>query len=158
MEQNQNIEKNKYHNGKIYTIRSHKTDMFYIGSTVQPISKRFSEHKIERNTTSKIIFDFGDAYYELLENFKCENKDQLNKREGELIRLNKDKCVNINIPCRPRKEWVIEYREKNKEIIAEKKKIYDKEYSEKNKEKISKQKKEYHEKKKIQLSEKNSNP
>ena len=38
-------QKNMYANGKIYTIRSHQTDKYYIGSTTQPLSKRFYQHK-----------------------------------------------------------------------------------------------------------------
>ena len=34
-----------YSEGKIYAIRSHQTDRVYVGSTTQPLSKRFYEHK-----------------------------------------------------------------------------------------------------------------
>ena len=34
-----------YQNGKIYVLRSHKTDDIYIGSTTQSLYKRFYEHK-----------------------------------------------------------------------------------------------------------------
>jgi hypothetical protein len=37
---------NKYQNGKIYTIRNKNDEtLIYIGSTVQPLHKRFYEHK-----------------------------------------------------------------------------------------------------------------
>lgn len=36
---------NKYLNGKIYTIRSHQTDKFYIGSTCSPLHKRLFKHR-----------------------------------------------------------------------------------------------------------------
>jgi hypothetical protein len=37
---------NKYQNGKIYTIRNKNVDtLIYVGSTVQPLHKRFYEHK-----------------------------------------------------------------------------------------------------------------
>ena len=36
----------KYKNGKIYTIRCKNDDtLIYVGSTVQPLHKRFYEHK-----------------------------------------------------------------------------------------------------------------
>jgi predicted GIY-YIG superfamily endonuclease len=34
-----------YKNGKIYCIRSHKSNDVYIGSTTQPLHKRFYHHK-----------------------------------------------------------------------------------------------------------------
>ena len=37
---------NKYKNGKIYTIRNRNdNDLIYVGSTVQPLYKRFICHK-----------------------------------------------------------------------------------------------------------------
>jgi hypothetical protein len=63
-----------YQNGKIYTIRSPNTDKFYIGSTTQPLFKRFYSHKcIHNSTCSKEIFQCGDAYIELLEDYKCSS-------------------------------------------------------------------------------------
>jgi hypothetical protein len=39
---------NKYKNGKIYTIRNRNDDtLIYVGSTVLPLYKRFSNHKID---------------------------------------------------------------------------------------------------------------
>ena len=142
-----------YKNGKIYTIRSHQTDQFYIGSTTQPLSKRFSLHKAdykkylkeEHNFISSFdIIKFEDAYIELLEEYSCENKMMLQKREGELIRVNN--CVNKNIPCRTRKEYI----EENKDKINE----YNKKYREENKDKIKNDWKEYYEKNKDERKEK----
>jgi hypothetical protein len=104
---------NKYQNGKIYTIRSPYTEFYYIGSTCQPLSKRFYEHRINYDRyfkkygsyprkkhwiTSFHIFQQGECYIELLENYACNNRDELIRREGELIRLNKDKIINKNDP------------------------------------------------------------
>ena len=37
---------NKYHNGKIYTIRCRDDDtLIYVGSSCLPLHKRFYEHK-----------------------------------------------------------------------------------------------------------------
>jgi hypothetical protein len=99
-----------YKNGKIYTIRSHYTDKFYIGATCSTLIKRLSRHMMKANATcAEEILRYEDYYIELLELYPCNSKMELNKREGELIRLNKDKCVNI--PTK-RKE---EYRAKLKE-------------------------------------------
>ncbi len=133
------IVKNKYHGGKIYTLRSPSTDKIYIGSTIQPLYKRKSEHFVRKtNDISKL----DDFYIELLEDFKCENKDQLNKREGELIRLHSDKCVNKVIAGRSRKDYKID----NKDAIKEWNKTYQESYQKTNKEKIKEYQKKYREK------------
>ena len=87
-----------YKNGKIYTSRSHQTDKFYIGSTCSTLIKRLSQHKSKWNdTTAKEILTYQDYYIELLELYPCNSKMELNKREGELIRLHKNMCVNISM-------------------------------------------------------------
>lgn len=95
---------NKFLKAQIYTIRSYQTDDIYIGSTTQLLCRRFADHKNNykrylagkyNNVTSFKIIKYTDAYIELLEEFPCETKDQLHKREGELIRLHK--CINKNI-------------------------------------------------------------
>ena len=126
-----------YQNGKIYSIRSYQTDKIYIGSTVNTLSRRMTGHRghykgyknKKHNTflTSFDILEFDDAYIELLENCSCNSKEELLKREGELIR-NID-CINKIVPGRTRKEYYKdnieqfkEYRESNREAIAIKKK------------------------------------
>lgn len=125
-----------YSNGKIYTIRSHQTEKYYIGSTTAPLVKRFSQHNCNynKNKHSNIveIFKHGDAYIELLEDFPCKNKNELNKREGELIRENKNNCVNINIPCRTPYEQRKDWYEKNKEECLAKRRVYEKNKQNKN--------------------------
>lgn len=132
---------NKYHKGKIYTIRSYQTDKFYIGSTCDLLHKRLYKHRINNkcingsNVSSSIILDYEDHYIELLEEFKCDNKAQLLKREGELIRLHKEQCVNKNMAGRT----LAEYRKDNKEKIKqyyEDNKEQIRQYYEDNKEKI----------------------
>jgi hypothetical protein len=120
---------NKYHNGKIYTIRSHQTDKYYIGSTCQALHKRLYKHRLNYknylngtypNMSSYNIIIHNDNYIELLEEVICENNEQLTKREGELIREHKDNCVNIKIEGRTIKEWIND----NKETITLNQKIY----------------------------------
>ena len=101
-------------NGKIYSIRSHQTDKIYIGSTTQPLYKRFHQHKLHPNdTTSKEILLFDDAYIELIENYPCVDKNELHRREGDIIR--ERVCVNRCIAGRTDAEW----REDNKESIKQ---------------------------------------
>jgi hypothetical protein len=133
----------KYINSKIYTIRSFKTDMFYIGSTYDKLHKRLSKHRSAFKNysvsnfymTSFEIVKFDDNFIELLEEYPCESKMQLLKREGEMIRLHKLNAVNICVPGRTKKEWEEDNIERNLEV----RKIY----NENNKEFIAKNKKEY---------------
>ena len=127
------IKMSKYQNGKIYTIRSPNTDLMYIGATIVSLSKRFSKHKYshqknEWKCSSSKILEKNDAYIELLEKYPCNSKEELNQREGELIRLYKDKCVNRCIAGRTPQQWL----EDNKELRKE----YKKSYQEKKKEEI----------------------
>jgi hypothetical protein len=88
-----------YELGKIYTIRSSETVGVYVGSTCDNLAKRFGGHKasykLNENVSSKHIFDYGieNAYIELLENYPCNSREELNKREGEHMRL-MENCVN----------------------------------------------------------------
>lgn len=92
-----------YKEGKIYSIRSHLTDDIYIGSTTSPLSTRMVSHRTKFKNgiyiTSHEILKHGDAYIELVEDYPCDNKEQLHRREGQVIRAT-EKCVNKSIPCR----------------------------------------------------------
>ena len=108
-----------YANGKIYQVVSPNYPVPYIGSTTVPLCKRIVQHRASSNTCrSRIVIDAGDAYIELIEEYPCENKEQLNKREGEIIRQRE--CVNHKIPCRTRKEW----KDDNKDYVYERNKAY----------------------------------
>lgn len=110
-----------YINGKIYTLRSPQTNKYYIGSTTQPLHKRLYGHRKDyeqflknkkNNITSFYIVKFEDCYIELLEQFPCENNEQLRKREGELIRQHKDNVVNKRIETRTQKEYYNDNKDK----------------------------------------------
>ena len=138
-----------YQNGKIYTIRSHQTDDIYIGSTIQPLSVRFGGHKRAYKSykdgkyqyvPSFKILEHEDAYIELLENYPCNDKNELTRREGELIR--QTDCINKDVLKKTeeerkqrRKEQIQRYRRGHKQQIAEQRK----QYKEKNKQKILEQ-------------------
>jgi hypothetical protein len=93
------LQKRNYFEGKIYVIRSYKTDDIYIGSTIQPLHKRFYQH-MERYRVGDIacsssqIIQNGDAYIELIEKYPSCSKSELIKKERDYIRKNKDICVN----------------------------------------------------------------
>jgi len=116
-----------YSKSKIYKVICSETQRVYIGSTVQPLSKRLSQHKKkDNNCMSKILIE--PKIY-LVESFCCDTKEELYARER--YHIENTECVNCQIPGRTKKEYY------------EKTSIYNKEYYEKNKEKIKEKTKEY---------------
>lgn len=85
-----------YKNAKIYRLVSKNSNKVYIGSTVQPLSKRFIQHRCSYNSyanplalihvyayqTSYEVFKDGDVSIELVEDFVCSNKNELDAREN----------------------------------------------------------------------------
>jgi DNA segregation ATPase FtsK/SpoIIIE-like protein len=139
-----------YNNSKIYKIVSPSNpDLIYYGSTTQTLSSRMAEHRHRPDKTKTgLITCYDDAIILLVENFSCNSKEELHKKEGEYI-LNND-CVNKCVAGRTRKE----YKEANKEKIKNNNKTYyednkerillkTKQYKEANREKILLQKKKY---------------
>lgn len=109
-----------YENGKVYSIRSHsRPDLVYVGSTTQPLSKRLGGHKMPSNKvkSSKQITDLGDAYIELIENYSCNSREELDRREGEIIRSMD--CVNKRIAGRTQKEYRQDNTEKRKQYYKD---------------------------------------
>ena len=86
---------NKYQEAKIYAIKSHLTDKIYIGSTIKKLNYRMNTHKHWSNTcSSKEIINHGDAYIELIELYPCNNKEELHKREEEVMKQYINNLVN----------------------------------------------------------------
>ena len=146
----------EFQNGKIYAIRSHQTNKYYIGSTNQlTLAQRLGKHRgnykdyLKNNNgymSSFEILQYTDHYIELLELYPCNTKAELQRREGELIRQYKSDLVNIVINGRTPKE----YRVDNKEQISEREKQYSidnaehkKQYRQVNKEHIAERQKQY---------------
>ena len=140
----------KYSNGKIYTVRCKTNEsLIYVGSTIETrLSARFCKHKTQYQCSLyRFINDpenktsWDDWYIDLYEEYPCENKMQLVKRENEIIR----EIATINkIGYRTeemKREKNKEYREQNKDEI----KLRQKRYAENNREKILQKKKEYNE-------------
>jgi len=153
-----------YQKGKIYKLYSvSNEELVYYGSTIETLSARLSKHVYDYNhfkgVKSDLVIGAGDYKIELVENYPCVNRQQLEKREGEYTKNNN--CLNERIAGRTRKEWIQDNKEKlaeqkkqyyenNKEALAEK----NKQYREKNKEAITEYKKEYRENNKEHLKEK----
>jgi hypothetical protein len=162
-----------YSKGKIYQIVSEHTTDVYIGSTIQPLSTRFSQHKCHKNTLAIQIINAGNARIELIEEYPCQSKKELVHREGKIIK--ESECINKLVAGRSMKEYYEDnkdairlmnkqWRENHKEEQKEhRKKYYQenkaeilrkyKEYVEKNKEKIAKRKKQWADKNKERVAE-----
>lgn len=95
----------KFKDGKIYKL-NHFDKMIYIGSTTLPLDVRLKYHKmnsenIKYNTDLyKYIRVHGidNIKIELIENYNCNNRNELLLKESEYILLHLDKILNKNIP------------------------------------------------------------
>lgn len=123
-----------YQKGKIYKLISIHTDKIYIGSTIQTLVQRKQGHKRDfknknksKKSTSEELFELGinDVEIVLVELFPCNTKEELFKRER--YHIENTECVNLQIPCRTRKE----YRQDNKDVLYQKHKEWVKNNSEK---------------------------
>jgi len=147
---------NKYHQSKIYGLYTIDTNQLcYIGSTYNILSKRFYQHKHDSKKKSihlkiyQYINSIGgieNIKIILIENVKCETKEELLKIEQQYIIKNKDEIYNTLNACGLNKK---EYYENNKEAIKEYKKIY----YENNKERLCEINKIYYENNKERLCE-----
>lgn len=111
-----------YSKGKIYCIRSFKTDDIYIGSTTQTLAQRLGKHKgsykyyLKNNKyyiSSFEILKYDDYYIELIKLYPCSCREELVAEEGKFIR--DWDCVNKRIDGRTRKQYSIDNRDKNRE-------------------------------------------
>ena len=139
-----------YSKGKIYELYNKNTnEMIYIGSTIQPLYKRLGGHKYDCKKKNCPIYKYikeNNIEYgiRLIENFPCNNKEELLKKEGEKQREYKDKILNVCIAGRTDKE----YREDNKDKIKEKKK----EYHQENKDEINKKRRKHRKENKDEIN------
>lgn len=145
-----------YQKGKVYRIVSDQTDQVYIGSTCNPLSRRMTGHRAHYREylagksqigkySSYEILQYEDAQIVLIEDVPCENKEQLRRRERYYIEITPN-CVNKQVPGRTRAE----YFDENKEIRAEKHKVY----QETKKDAIAKQRQSYRNSHKAEIAEK----
>lgn len=140
----------RYQRGKIYTVRCYDDDTaIYVGSTIQPLSVRMAGHRNDKTCTlyQYVNGNWKNWYIELYEEYPCNNKQILEKREGEITRL--IGSINKRIEGRTKKE----HYEDNKQIILEKLK----QYREANKEKKAETNKKYREANKSKIAEINKN-
>lgn len=134
------MEYNEFSDGKIYKIKSKNTDKIYIGSTCQSLNERLKGHEKDfiqyyngncnKHVSSFEILEFGDYKIKLIQDFSCDNKQQLKDREAYYIKENIKIVVNKCIPNRSSKQYKID----NKERLSD----YNKQYNIDNKEKFMK--------------------
>jgi hypothetical protein len=124
-----------YLNSKIYQIIPVCGGGVYIGSTTRPLSERMNEHrcraKQNKICSSKKIFDeygMDNCRIELIENYPCNSKEELEKREGEIQRQRA--CVNTAVAKQTKSEyWRNEEYKNNKKIYMRIKRLFVKELS-----------------------------
>ena len=161
-----------YSNGKIYSIRFYDNDkLIYIGSTTQILAVRFGGHKKKSNKCSLFQYiqeyyngDFKCCYMELLEPYECNNRNELNKKEGEFIRQfkadNNYIVINKYIAGRDNKQY---YQDNAANILEQKKQYYQdntdkikehhKQYYEDNTDNIKEKRKKYRQEKTDEIKE-----
>ena len=134
----------RYIKGQIYKVVSSNTEKIYIGSTILTLKERFRIHKSKKDCSSMHIINEGNASIELMYEYPCKNKTELEKEEGRMMcDLREDGLDVINgrtagaiAAAGSRKEYDKQYFKANKEKI--------KEYYKANKEKIKKRKAEWY--------------
>ena len=146
-----------YQLGKLYKLVSKQTEKSYIGSTCEKyLSNRLKGHKAKYTRFMKInskgfqksridyvtsfeLMKYDDVQIILLENYPCNNKEELHKRERYWIEQHREIAVNKVLPTQTDTEYHKKYKEEHRQEIKEKNKVY---YSE-NKELFREKKKIY---------------
>jgi hypothetical protein len=92
---------NKYKNGQIYKIIC-EDGCYYIGSTIQKLNHIFNSHKKSSKKVVCRVYDhiniigWDKVQIELVENYSCNNKQELNKREQYYIDQSNDDLLCLN--------------------------------------------------------------
>jgi len=115
--------KQQYIRGKIYELVCKETGERYIGSTIQKyLCQRLATHVFDYKDWKSgrgnyiscfPIIERGNYDLNLIENFECENRAELLRREGQHIR--EKECVNKQIAGRTQAEYYQDNKEKKKE-------------------------------------------
>lgn len=131
--------------GIIYAITSESTDDIYIGSTFSSLEKRWKEHKASQRlwikglgnfTTAFKIMEFEDAEIVCVEQYDNITKEELLKREGEVMKETIN-CINAKVPGKTKEQIK---KDKNRQTILKRSRnpvwnAYQREYRKKKREK-----------------------
>jgi len=122
-----NKDKADYSQGKIYKIVCNKTGLVYIGSTCSTLEKRLNGHisdckryldKKSYHLISSIYVIFNNDYkIELIENYPCQNRKELLKREYYYI--DTIECINSHRNSMTSYEYNL-HREKILDLLVNK--------------------------------------
>lgn len=120
-------DKTDYSQGKIYKIVCNKSGLIYIGSTYRSLDERLKEHvsdckkffdKKLKHIISSIYVIFNNDYkIELIENYPCQNRKELEKREYYYI--DNIECINTHRNSMNSKQYNI-HREKMLKLLVDK--------------------------------------
>jgi len=115
-----------YSNGKIYQIWSpFRPELLpYIGSTTQTLSRRMGKHRLRavapsvvRGYSSKIHFEQPGARIELICEFPCASRMELEREEGRHIRA-LDCCNKLNAGVTPEQRKARRKAQRGERIIC----------------------------------------
>ena len=147
----------KYQNGKIYKIIDKTNNKIYIGSTIKTLKERLSGHERnykrylndkDRYTSSFEIIKNNNYCIVMIEDYPCETKTELEKREGFFIKS--IECVNKKVAGRTDAQY---YKDNKKEI-----KEHAIQYYEANRQKALEQQKQYYEQNKTEIQNNKKQP
>jgi hypothetical protein len=148
----------KYKEGKIYVIK-YNDEIKYVGHTIMSLHDRFGYHR--RNTFNETYASHNARIYKYIRetndwknwsiqlylDYPCNNKQELCKKEGEIIKL-LNPPLNYEIAGRTQKEWYDDTKEDNKE----KRSMFFKNWKSKNEEHLKEFKTKYWHENKEKLS------
>ena len=144
--------------GKIYRLVCNNTGQQYIGSTTQSLSQRLGGHKAAykmflegkriKKLTSFSILSENNFEIILIEDYPCENKNQLERRERHFIET--IECVNKVKPAQTREELLEWHKQYTKEHAAELKE-YNQQYRKEHQEELAKSKIEFYQEHKEEI-------
>jgi hypothetical protein len=158
-----------YDEGKIYKL-SCEDGHYYYGSTIAALWSRLQGHKLASKKQPYRVYahintiGWDKVVIELIENYPCSDKNELNKKESEYIHNSRNDplCLNTILSCatkeqkrEKRKEYVKEHPRVITEDRREYQKGYLKEWREAHKEEIKKKKQEDYLKNKEARDQKN---
>lgn len=120
---------NKYSKGKIYRLVNSVDSEEYVGSTCDTLAKRLYNHKKKARQRASTVYNhlnnigFENVSIVLVEEYPCENKMQLERRERYWIEQMQPR-LNHRIPTRTMKEWYASYYADNKNEVLQKQSEY----------------------------------
>lgn len=97
--------------GKIYKVMNIDTGEVYFGSTCERLlCNRMSKYRASKRRFNNVMGDISKCKIYLVENYPCETKEELLRRERFYIE--NFPCKNKNIPSRTKAEYYKQNREK----------------------------------------------